>query len=136
MVLPNGRALNVSGAAWEDLLDRSAREQWSTSWPESGEGSPRGARDLSDDAFAVAHVQVTPTVLVIVYPSRGTDAVRFDFDVREMRQQVDADALSNFIRMLGQTVGRPVELSDEGRDGDVFATYAPDLDEFEWAHVP
>lgn len=74
--------------------------------------------------------------LINLYPSWGTEAVWFDFDAREIRHQADADALSDFIRMLGQAVGRPVELSYEGRDEEVFATYAPDRDEFEWSDAP
>ena len=135
MVLPNGRALNVSAAAWENLLDRLAQKQWATTWPDSEGIRPRDKADLSKPAFALARVQVTATVRVNIFPSWGTDAVWFDFDAREMREQDDADALSDFIREVGQTVGRTVELSYEGRDGDVFAAYVPDLDDFRWTDV-
>ena len=136
MVLPNGRALNVSAGAWKDLLDRISQKRWATSWPEGGGTRPRDEHDLSKAVFAVAHVQITAGVHVNLYPSWGTDAVWFDFDARAMREQDDADALSDFIRMVGQTVGRTVELSYEGRDEDVFAAYAPDLDDFRWTDVP
>jgi len=132
MVLPNGRALNVSASAWQDLLDRLSQERWVTSWPYGGGTRPRGVADLATPAFALARVQVTATVRVTLFPSWGTDAVWFDLYAREIREQDDADALSDFIREVGRTVGRTVELTYEGRDADVFAAYVPDLDDFRW----
>jgi hypothetical protein len=133
MALPNGGARNVSPSAWMHVLDQLSQDEWPTTWPEAGGRRPQRLDDLADDAFALARVQVGPSVLVHLYPSWGTDDLWFDFDARELQHQPDADALSDFIRMLGQTVGRPVELSYEGRDEEVFATYAPDSDEFDWS---
>ena len=132
MTLPNGRALGATEAGWRELLALLRNSDWSTTWPSSHGRCPSTLADLADEAFASGLVDVSPSVTIVLYPSWGTDEVWFDFSARMMRTQDDVDALSAFIRTLGRVVGHRVELSFEGRDGDVWAAYEPTADEFAW----
>ena len=58
------------------------------------------------------------------------DSIDFDVDTRELKNQQAADALADFIRRVGTSVGAPVALSVEGDPASVFATYDPATDAF------
>ncbi|WP_461024507.1 hypothetical protein [Thalassiella azotivora] len=136
--LPNGRAEDVGPGAWTSFLDALARAGWDVT-----QGDPpllqgqRGAVPLpSNEEGSTLHVRPSWGVLVNVFPNWGDDSIWFDFDVREMQRQQDADALMAFLRLLGQSVQRPVLLSYEGADHLVFARYEPRLDALVWTRAP
>ena len=49
-----------------------------------------------------------------------------------MSTQQEVDVLCDFVRILGRTVDRRVDLTCEGDDDRAFATYDPRPDEFGW----
>jgi integrase len=69
------------------------------------------------------------SVQINVFPG-SFESIDFDFATREIVDQVAADALSDFIRLAGQAVGKAVALSLEGMSAGVVATYDPGSDEF------
>lgn len=133
MTLPNGRALGATEEAWRDFLGVLKDSDWTTSWPSSNGRWPSTLAELADEAFASCHVEVSPAVSIVLYPSWGTDQVWFDFAWEPMRTQADVDVFSTFVRVLGRTTGHQVHLSYEGDDENVFATYDSDSDSFSWA---
>jgi hypothetical protein len=133
MALPNGRAADVRDIGWIRFLDVLRDNSWRTTWPSAGpNGWPSSMDDLNAHEFESGDVSVSEGVCIRLYPSRGTDSVWFDFDLRQLTHQKDADALSQFVRALAQAVQRPVQLTYEGDDDRVFALYDVHSDEFEW----
>ena len=132
--LPNGRAECVDAAAWAAFLGELRHSGWhvrrgddpSHDWPLTE------AAAAAHDGLTL-HVQASDTVRVNVFPSWGTDSIWFDFNIREMQRQQDADALMAFLRLLGRSAHRPVLLSYEGADEMVFARYEPAQDALVWS---
>lgn len=127
--LPNGHAPEVGAAEWVAFLDALEASGWPTSWyAETSPIWPVTLDDLHDEERGCFSVQVSDTVRVNVFPSWGLDCIWFDFSLREVQTQDDTDRLSDFVRLLGRSVHRPVLLSHEGSDELVFATYQPSTD--------
>lgn len=134
--LPNGRAEDVDAGVWATFLGALQGSGWllirdddpSQDWPLTAEAAG------SVDGLTL-HVQLSDSVRVNVYPSWGLDSIWFDFSVRELQQQEDADALMAFIRLLGQAAQRDVLLSYEGADEMVFARYEVARDALGWVEA-
>ncbi len=95
----------------------------------------------SDRPLLVAEVVIPDDPITLkIWPGSGTiqinvfanseESILFDFDLREMLDQVAADDLADFVRRTGQATGRQVSLSLEGNFDAVFGTYDPASDTF------
>ena len=132
--LPNGRAANVGVEGWRAFLAVLRTTGWSVTWDETILAAfPETLDDLMTEDVLTLHVEPKADVRMNVFPSWGFDHVWFDFSIRELNSQSDADALFEFVRLLGRSVGRPVALSYEGPDDHVFATYDPGDDAIAWS---
>jgi hypothetical protein len=138
--LPNGRVEHVDLAHWQRFSQACDRQGWSSSWQgwsdESGslegEGWPASGLFESTQVQKV-QVVIPPGVQVNVWPGWGWQTLWFDFDVREIADQVTASALGHFVYELGTATGGQVLLSYEGADGAIFARYDPASDTVAWS---
>jgi hypothetical protein len=131
--LPNGRAEQVGSDAWELIVGVITGAGWQISVEEGTRilEKPSDARAaLSASAWAVT---LSHEVRVNLFPMWGAQDVWFDFDMRELRGDGEVALLSRFIRLLGDTLNRPVLLSLEGADDNVFASYMPHTGVYEWS---
>lgn len=132
--LPNGRAEDVDAAAWATFLDELQHSGWQVRrGDDPSDDWPRTAAAAAAHDGLTLHGQPSDNVWVNIFPSWGTDSIWFDFNVREMQRQQDADALMAFLRLLGRAAQRPVLLSYEGADEMVFARYEPAQDALVWS---
>ncbi len=130
--LPNGRAEDVDAAAWASFLGELQRSGWPvTRGDNPSQDWPLTAAAAGQDGLTL-HVQPSDGVRVNVFPSWGIDSIWFDFSLREMQRQEDADALMAFLRLLGRATQRDVLLSYEGADEMMFARYEQARDALAW----
>lgn len=131
--LPNGCARSVDSAGWSAFLADLRARGWPVTWDgEPIADWPETAEDVGREDCPALQVRPSDSVRIRVFPSWGTDSIWFDFDVREMKRQQDADSLFAFVQMVGQAAQRVVDLSYEGFDEMVFARYDPAEDTMLW----
>jgi hypothetical protein len=132
--LPNGRAEDVDASGWATFLAELRR----SGWPLEVGGDPLGdwpGTAAAAENASTLRVQPSHDVQINIFPSWGTDSIWFDFSLRDMQRQEDADALMAFLRLLGRAVQRDVLLSHEGADEMVFAHYVQAQDAVVWTEA-
>ncbi len=127
--LPDGIVRDTSVHDWQRLLDLVQRKGWRAEWSGGGGWSvPPSAVEM----FAVEErhaLKVWPVteLQVNLFPF-GQNSIDFDLDSRQLVGQ-GLDDCVDFVRELGQSIGKVVELSHEGDGSLVFLRYDPDADE-------
>jgi hypothetical protein len=138
--LPNGRAAGVNDSDWSRFLAALRDTGWKVlSGLNDDRPFPKTMENLlADEATenVTLRIEAGPDVHVNVFPNWGLDIIWFDFDVRELKSQDDADSLHAFVRLLGRSVDKPVVLSYEGDDDMPFVRYEPARDTYMWLSPP
>ena len=125
----------TSESDWDILLASLS------SWPYEAsflvDGEPVAIPDTAAVAFEIRN-RAAPTLRIDVSGISvcahffTPDEVEFDIDPREVSDPGSLAALSEFVRRLGQALGRPVVLTHENRPEDVIARYLPRPGAFEY----
>jgi hypothetical protein len=64
------------------------------------------------------------------------DEIEFDIDPREVASQAALDAVTDFLQLIGDTLGKRVLLTEENAVDRVLITYDPVVARFEICQVP
>ncbi len=128
--LPDGLIQPTDEAGWDRFLAMLA----ASSWRLELQDEPIDRALTFDDVVAgeerrTLHVWLDEDIQINVFPDEA-EAIMFDFATQDLVDQTSADILADFIRKTGQAVGQRVDLSVEGDMAKIFATYAPETDEF------
>lgn len=101
---------------WQRAIDTTTA-QWPSTYTEDAEPAP-----LPDDVGVVfqhaqsraclLRIEVTPLISLNAH-FFTPEEVEFDLDPRAVRDQVALDAVTEFVRTLGQTLSRPVYIGCE-----------------------
>lgn len=130
-VLPDGDAEALTESDWQGLLDLVHARAWGLWWGKDSTSVPADVASLwsGSNVHSTLALGVGAGVQINVRPTRPGEDLDFDFDIREIRTQAQAAALSDFVRALGLLLHRPVRLLWEGST-TAFVEYKPDVDEF------
>jgi hypothetical protein len=108
-----GEVTDSSAADWQDLLDVLYLTQWQTSLGRANRApAPRSASEL-EPGFII-RVMVGPDLRINFF-DRGS--IAFDFDVRQIREQRDINAVASLIELVGQAMHKSVRVSPKGSVG-------------------
>ena len=135
-VLPDGVVRDVDIGVWQVLLEELVGSGWVCSFEINGCETrlPTAAEDLlgrGGDA-RILKVQLLHSVRVNVF-LHAVDSIDFDVDLRELQTQESLDALCDFLRTVGTTIGRDVLIVAEGSSSEVYCVYRCSSDQFELA---
>ena len=125
--LPNGILRDTSVHDWQRLLDLVQRERWPTEWSGGGEWPLSAAEMFAVDERHTLKVWPATTLQVNLFPL-GQDSIDFDLDSRQLAGQ-GLGVCVDFVREVGRSIGKVVELSHEGDESLVFLRYDPDTDD-------
>ncbi len=119
--LPDVRVPDASVEDWQAVLDLVVEKGWKCQYSE-GETVlpvPRAEAVLSRPADAECpDLRVWPTADVLaIFRFHAADEVDFDVDLRELQGQERLDVFCDFLREIGQRLGKPVLMDPEGDDG-------------------
>ncbi|MCX5417827.1 hypothetical protein [Streptomyces sp. NBC_00059] len=119
--LPDVRVPDASVEDWQMILDLVAEKGWKCQYSE-GEmvlPVPRAEVVLSRPADAECPaLRVWPTADVLtIFRFHAADEVDFDVDLRELQGQERLDVFCDFLREIGQRLGKPVLMDPEGDVG-------------------
>lgn len=127
--LPDGIVRDTSVRDWQQLLDLVRHKGWPSEWSAGGgRPVPRFAAEMfADEEHNTFKVWPVTSLQVNVFPL-GEDSIDFDLDSRELTGR-GFDHCVDFVREVGRSIGKVVELSHEGDGSLVFLRYDPDTDE-------
>jgi len=106
------RVPNATADEWQRVME-VVRARWPLSLETDGEAEPvpsdlGGLLDARDGRSRLLRVGVTP---VINLNARLPDEeIEFDFDPNEVLDQTDLDVISEFVLIVGRTLGRAVHV--------------------------
>jgi hypothetical protein len=143
---PDGIVRDTTVEDWNRIVALAAQHGWPTQFhaddreqPVPADLAPYFRAEHHELAVPVAVGSVQPYHLtwLTVWPRPATAAIfrlwapgsiDFDFDLYAVQDQAGLDWLGDFMRTLGQAVGRRVEVMPEGYDQKPFLVYDPFTD--------
>ena len=127
--LPNGVVRNTSVDDWQRLLDLIRRRGWRAEWSGGGGWSvpPSAAEMFAEEERHALKIWPVTGLQVNLFPF-GQDSIDFDLDSRELAGP-GLDDCVDFVREVGRSIGKVVELSHEGDESLVFLRYDPNADQ-------
>lgn len=134
--LPDGVVEGLTLADWQVVLDAVTDAGWRIEYID-GDGVPgklpRAAEALpvpQGQGYRLLRVWPLPDVQVNIW-FRVAESLEFDLDPRELRGEIETEALMGFIQLVGIIVQREVRIMSDGFEAAMMARYDPEADAFE-----